>query len=71
MQRKTFNTNMLFALAMGAIICFMLLILSRRITKPIEQLAVTMERAEQGDTSVRANLKASRKSPSCNMRLIP
>lgn len=57
MQRKTFNTNMLFALAMGAIICFMLLILSRRITKPIEQLAVTMERAEQGDTSVRANLK--------------
>ncbi len=57
LQRRTFNTNMLFAFAVGAAICLALLFLSRRITKPIEQLANTMERAENGDTSVRAHLK--------------
>ena len=56
-QRRTFVTNVSLALAMGGAICIILLFSARRITKPVEQLSVTMERAEQGDTSVRAELK--------------
>ena len=56
-QRRTFLTNMLLAFGMGAVISIILLFLARRITKPVEQLSVTMQKAEEGDTSVRADLK--------------
>lgn len=57
LQRKAFQTNLALSFLLAVIAAFILIRVTRRITQPIERLAQTMRQAEEGDTSVRAELK--------------
>ncbi|PCJ35373.1 MAG: diguanylate phosphodiesterase [Cellvibrionales bacterium] len=56
MQRKTYQTSFVVAFAIAILIILTLYRISRRITKPVEQLALVMGQAEQGNTAIRATL---------------
>jgi len=56
MQRKTYQTSFIVAFAIAILIILTLYRISRRITKPVEQLALVMGQAEQGNTAIRATI---------------
>ena len=57
MQWRTYQTSFIVAFAIAILIILALLRISKRITKPVEQLALVMGQAEQGNTSIRATLE--------------
>ncbi len=57
MQRRTYQTSFIVAFALAILIILTLIHISRRVTKPFEQLAVVMGKAEQGNTAIRATLE--------------
>ena len=57
MQRRTYQTSFIVAFTLGILIIATLFRISRRVTKPFEQLAVVMGQAEQGNTAIRAALE--------------
>jgi len=57
MQYRTYQTSFIVAFAIAILIISTLYLISRRVTKPFEQLAVVMGKAEQGNTAIRATLE--------------
>ncbi|WP_461482121.1 EAL domain-containing protein [Porticoccus sp.] len=56
MEQSILRSNLLISLVVAVILLLMLLGISRRLTNPLEKLAETMKRAEQGDSIIRADL---------------
>ncbi len=56
MERSILRSNLLISLVVAIILLLMLLGISRRLTNPLEKLATTMKRAEEGDSIIRADL---------------
>lgn len=56
MQQRTYLTSFVMSFTIAILITFILIRISRRITRPIEQLARVMGQAEQGNTAVRSTL---------------
>lgn len=57
LQWTAIKTNILLAVIIVLAVIVVIIAMSRQITRPIEQLASTMKRAEDGDTSARALVK--------------
>ena len=57
MQRRTYQTSFIVAFAIAILVIATLVRISRRVTRPVEQLALVMGQAEQGNTSIRATLE--------------
>ena len=57
MQRRTYQTSFIVAFAIAILIIATLFRISRRVTRPVEQLALVMGQAEQGNTAIRATLE--------------
>ncbi|MEZ0149101.1 MAG: EAL domain-containing protein [Candidatus Reddybacter sp.] len=57
MQKRTYQTSFIVAFAIAILIIFTLYRISKRLTKPVEQLAMAMGQAEEGNTSIRATLE--------------
>ncbi len=56
MEQSILRSNLLISLVVAIILLLMLLGISRRLTNPLEKLAATMKRAEEGDSIIRADL---------------
>ncbi|TNE76078.1 MAG: EAL domain-containing protein, partial [Gammaproteobacteria bacterium] len=56
MEQSILRSNLLISLVVAVILLLMLLGISRRLTNPLEKLATTMKRAEEGDSVIRADL---------------
>ncbi|MEZ5529961.1 MAG: EAL domain-containing protein [Porticoccaceae bacterium] len=56
MEQSILRSNLLISLVVAVILLLMLLGISRRLTNPLEKLASTMKRAEEGDSIIRADL---------------
>lgn len=57
MQKRTYQTSFIVAFAIAILIILTLYRISRRLTRPVEQLALVMGQAEEGNTSIRATLE--------------
>ncbi|MBQ0719663.1 MAG: EAL domain-containing protein [Gammaproteobacteria bacterium] len=57
MQRGTYQTSFIVTFAIAILIIVTLFRISRRVTRPVEQLALVMGQAEQGNTAIRATLE--------------
>ncbi|RLA41262.1 MAG: diguanylate phosphodiesterase [Gammaproteobacteria bacterium] len=57
MQQKTYQISFIVAFVIAVLIIIVLYRISKRITKPVEQLALVMAQAEEGNTSIRATLE--------------
>lgn len=60
MMRSIFLSNILTSLALAAVLLFVLSVATRRITRPLSNLANIMRRAEQGELRVRAAMTGPR-----------
>ncbi|OUS14041.1 hypothetical protein A9Q89_00780 [Gammaproteobacteria bacterium 53_120_T64] len=58
MQRGTYQTSFIVSFAIAALIILSLFQISKRVTRPVKQLALVMGEAEKGNTSIRATLEA-------------
>ncbi|OUS09185.1 hypothetical protein A9Q90_04220 [Gammaproteobacteria bacterium 54_18_T64] len=56
MQRGTYQTSFIVSFAIAALIIFSLFQISKRVTRPVKQLALVMGEAEKGNTAIRATL---------------
>lgn len=56
MEQSILRSNLLISLVIAVILLLMLLGISRRLTNPLEKLANSMKRAENGDSVIRADL---------------
>ena len=54
MQKGILRSNLSISMGLAAFLLVLLLVISRRVTKPIEQLSNTMKRAQRGDSLIRA-----------------
>lgn len=54
MQKGILRSNLSISMGLAAFLLVLLLVISRRVTKPIEQLSKTMKRAQKGDSLIRA-----------------
>ncbi len=57
MQRGILQSNLIISIGLPSILLVFLLMISRRVTKPIEHLSATMKRAQKGDSLIRANIE--------------
>lgn len=57
MQRGILQSNLIISIGLSSILLVLLLIISRRVTKPIEHLSATMKRAQKGDSLIRADIE--------------
>ena len=57
MQRSILESNLAISVGVGGILLTLLVMLSRRITNPLEKLSRVMRKAEDGDSLVRADLQ--------------
>ena len=56
MQKGILRSNLTISMGLAAFLLVLLLVISRRVTKPIEQLSKTMKRAQKGDSLIRATI---------------
>ena len=54
MQKGILRSNLAISIGLAGILLVLILMIARRITKPIEQLSQTMRRAKTGDSLIRA-----------------
>lgn len=59
MESDIFRYNLLISLGLASILLLALLAVTGRVTKPLQNLAKTMLRAQQGEQSVRAELRGT------------
>ena len=57
MQKRTYQTSFVVTFAIAILIIFALYRISKRVTRPVEQLALVMGQAEEGNTAIRATLE--------------
>ncbi|MCB1667909.1 MAG: EAL domain-containing protein [Pseudomonadales bacterium] len=57
MQSSILQSNLAISIIVGAVLLLLLIMLSRRITNPLERLSQVMKRAEGGDSQARAELR--------------
>lgn len=56
MEQSILQSNLFISMIIAVILLLLLLGISRRLTNPLEKLSMTMKRAEQGDSVIRADL---------------
>ena len=56
MQKGILRSNLAISIGLAGILLVLILMIARRITKPIEQLSQTMRRAKTGDSLIRAEI---------------
>ena len=59
MESDIFRYNLLVSLGLASILLLALLTITNRLTRPLQNLARTMRRAEQGESSIRAELRGT------------
>ena len=57
MQYKTYQVSFIVSFAIALLIIFALYRISKRVTRPVKQLALVMGQAEKGNTAIRATLE--------------
>ncbi len=57
MQKGILRSNLAISIGLAGILLILLLMIARRITKPIEHLSQTMRRAQTGDSLIRAEIE--------------
>ncbi|MFT6420892.1 MAG: diguanylate cyclase (GGDEF)-like protein [Porticoccus sp.] len=56
MEQSILQSNLFISMIIAVILLLLLLGISRRLTNPLEKLSITMKRAEEGDSVIRADL---------------
>jgi diguanylate cyclase (GGDEF)-like protein len=59
MESSIFRYNLLVSMALASILLLVLLTVTGRVTRPLQNLARTMRRAEQGENAIRAELQGT------------
>jgi diguanylate cyclase (GGDEF)-like protein len=57
MQRGILRSNLAISIGLAGILLVLILMIARRVTKPIEHLSQTMKRAQTGDSLIRAEIE--------------
>ncbi len=59
MESSIFRYNLLVSMSLASILLLVLLTVTGRVTRPLQNLAKTMRRAEQGENAIRAELRGT------------